>query len=68
MSAWTHTGRVVGANSTVPAGYTRLIELRETKTLWLGRDGTRWRKADGYIPASRYPAYQLDLKSIVVKT
>ena len=64
-SIWTHNGRTVGVDNRIPSGYSRLIELRETKTLWIGRDGSKWRKSDGYRPGGGAWPDKLDLTSVV---
>jgi len=64
-SVFTHSGRVRGRDARRPAGYSRLIQLRQTATLWIGEDGTRWSKAGGWkSPREAWPLDRLDVDSI----
>jgi len=63
---WTHEGRIVGCDARTPDGYSRLVRLRETKTLWIDANGQKWSKARLGIPAGSnvMPRYRLDLSSV----
>lgn len=64
-SVWTHSGRVRGCDTRRPAGYSRLIRLRQTATLWIGEDGTRWSKHGGWkSPRETRPLDRLDLDTV----
>lgn len=61
---WTHTGRVVGCDARTAPGYSRRVQLRETKTLWVSSCGLRFsKKWDGAEPG-RWPRTRLDLSTV----
>jgi len=63
---FTHIGIVVGNDKRRPPGWQRGLYLRETKTFWVGQDGTKWRKRDGApVPCERFPMDKLDVSTIV---
>ena len=63
--AFTHYGCVHGCDSRRTPDYSRSIRLRQTRTLWIGEDCTRWRKLDGYrAPLEMRPLDRLDLDSV----
>ena len=65
LSKWTHFGYVRGNDARRPKGYARLIRLRQTATLWVGEDGTRWSKVGGWpVPQEKWPVDYLDLGTV----
>jgi hypothetical protein len=61
----THQGRIIGCDARTPDGYSRLVNLRQTKTLWIDGNGSRWSKKNGYpSPVRRLPPYRLDLTTV----
>lgn len=62
---WTHNGRVVGCDARTPPDYSRLILLRETRTMWIGYLAQRFSKRSGYpVPRKQFPRERLDLATI----
>jgi len=61
---FTHEGYVVGCDARTPEGYRRKVSLRETKTLWISKDGERYRKNRGGRVAGDWPMFRLDLDTI----
>ncbi len=57
----THTGQVIGSSTLYPS---YLANLRETKTMWIEDDGTKWRKINGSQPGIEYPRRRLDVATV----
>ena len=63
----THQGRIVGTDSRTSDGYSRLVQLHATKTLWIDSAGGKWSKAGGYpSPRQKWAKYRLDLNTVEV--
>ena len=63
---FTHTAYLVGCDSRTPEGYKRLLNLRATKTLWISKDGGKYKKTNGYpSPRANWPMYRLDLDTLL---
>ena len=60
--AFTYEAIEVGTDCRMEYHRKRVL-LRETKKSFIGDNGRRYRKADGYV-VGRWPAFALDLSSI----
>ena len=61
---FTHTAYEVGVDARTTKNYRRKVLLRETKTMWISKDGRRYMKRrDGYT-AGDWPMFKLDIETI----
>jgi len=61
---FTHTAYEVGVDARTPNNYRRKVILRETKTMWISKDGRRYMKRrDGRV-AGAWPMLMLDLETL----
>jgi len=61
---WTHEGYEEGCDARVPSAYRRKVMLRETKTMWISKDGRRFSKKHfGAVPGA-WPMYRLNLSTV----
>ena len=62
---FTHTGYVIGCDSRTSPDYKRVVLLRETKTMFISKCGSRFSKKKNGRVFGIWPKYKLDLDSIV---
>lgn len=63
---FTHKGYIVGNDNRTPAGWRRLVSLRETKTFWIDKTGNKYRKANGsQVGIGKWAVSRLDVETIV---
>ena len=59
----THAGVIVGSDARVSSGFTKAIQLRETKLYWVSDYGHKFKKTTGYGTGD-WPLYRLKLSSV----
>ena len=64
MKKSTHTGVIHGKYARTPKGYTKAVNLRETKRYWITEGGSKYHKEYGGTGVGKWPHYDLDLSSI----
>jgi hypothetical protein len=61
---FTHTAYEVGVDARTTKNYRRKVLLRETKTMWISKDGRRYLKRSGGYTAGDWPMFKLDIETI----
>lgn len=61
---FTHTAYEVGVDARTPKNYRRKVLLRETKTMWISKDGRRYMKQRDGCVAGDWPMLMLDLETL----
>lgn len=60
---FTHSAIEIGVDYKIDSCYRKCILLRETKTMFIGNNGRRFRKKDGYV-IGKQPRIRLIIQSI----
>jgi hypothetical protein len=67
-NVFTHEGYIVGNDARTSKNYRRKVRLRQTKTLWIAEDGSRFNKKWLVNPGTNWPLYCLESEPTMIST